>query len=109
MAIQGTTGKNAAASGYASKALYVTLSSTTPGSSPGTETSGITRVAASWSAPSAGLITMVTPIPFPAGATVAGVMYYDAITGGNYVDGFSVTSTTYGSAGTATVTSSEQF
>lgn len=106
MAISTTTEKNNLATQYGTNGAYVALFSTAPsGGSPGTEVSGgaYARVASGWGAASSGVITGSVTINVPSGATVAGVGLYTASTGGTYIDGVSVTSQTFSSAGTYTV------
>lgn len=103
MAIATTTEKNSLASKYATDAPYVTLFTTAPsGGSPGTEFSG-TRVSAGWGAPTNGVITGSAVLNVSSGQTINGVGLYSASTAGTYIDGVTVASQAYGSAGTYTV------
>jgi hypothetical protein len=106
LAISTTTEKNNLATKYGQDAAYVALFTTAPsGGTAGTEVSGGTyaRVAAGWSAPSSGVITGSVTINVPTGVTINGVGLYTAATGGTYVDGVTVTSQNFASAGTYTV------
>ena len=49
-------------------------------------------------------VTATVTLDIPSGATVAGIGLWDAATGGNYLDGNTVTSQAYSAAGTYTVT-----
>jgi hypothetical protein len=107
MAVSTTAEKNNLATKYGTDGAYVALFSTVPsGGSPGTELTGGTyaRVAAGWGAASNGVISGSATLNVPSGATVAGVGLFTASTGGTYIDGGSVTSQTFGTAGTYTVT-----
>jgi hypothetical protein len=101
MAVQTTAMKNALAAAYAAKATHLALYSTVPGAAAGTELTGgsYARKATSWSAPSNGTISGSATFDVPSGATVAGYGFHDALTAGNYLDGFTVTSQTFNSAG----------
>lgn len=89
-----TTEKNSLATKYSTDTVYAALFTTAPsGSSPGTEVSGgsYARIAVSWSAPSAGVITASCSFNVPV-TTVAGAGLYTALTGGTYLDGGAITS-----------------
>lgn len=106
MPILGVTGRNAAATGYKGTATYATLTTAAPtNNTPGTEVTGITRQAATWGAVSASQCTASPPaFSVPSGQTVGGVQFMDAATVGNFVDGVGVSSQSFASAGTYTVT-----
>lgn len=105
MAIATTTEKNNLATKYGTDAAFATLFSTAPaGATPGTEVTGITRQALSWGAASNGVITATATFSVASGATVAGAGVYTALTGGTYLDGGTLSSQTFGSAGTYTLT-----
>jgi hypothetical protein len=103
-----TTGeKNSLATKYGTDAPYAALFSTAPsGSTPGTEVTGTgyARQAISWGAASNGAITASVTFNVPSGQTVAGAGVYSAVTGGTYLDGGSLTSQAFASAGTYTLT-----
>lgn len=109
MAIQTTAMKNLLCDAYKANALYVALYSTVPGASAGTELTGgspaYARKAANWGTSSAGSVT-ATPAAHdvPSGATVAGCGVHSAVTAGTYYDGASLTSQSFASQGTYTVT-----
>lgn len=106
MPVSTTTEKNNLATKYGQDGVYIALFSSAPsGGTPGTELTGGTyaRVAAGWGAASGGVITASGTLNVPSGATVAGVGLYTAVSGGTYVDGASLTSQAFGTAGTYTV------
>lgn len=107
MAIQTTAEKNSLATKYAADALYGALFTTAPGASAGTEVTGgspaYARKPLSWSAPSGGVITASATFDVPA-CTVVGTGVYSAATAGTYLDGNTVTSVTFSTQDTVTVT-----
>lgn len=107
MALQTSTEKNSLASKYAADALYGALFTSAPGASAGTEVTGgspaYARKALTWSAPSAGVITASATFDVPA-CTVVGTGVYSAATAGTYLDGNTVTSVTFSTQDTVTVT-----
>jgi hypothetical protein len=107
MAIQTSTQKNSLASAYGTAAAYGALFTTAPGGTAGTEVTGgspaYARKALTWGAPSAGVITATATFDVPA-CTVVGTGVYSAATGGTYLDGNTVTSQTFSTQDTVTVT-----
>jgi hypothetical protein len=107
MAIQTSTQKNTLATAYGTAAAYGALFTTAPGGSPGTEVTGgspaYARKALTWGSPSAGVITASATFDVPA-CTVVGTGVYTASTGGTYLDGNTVTSQTFSTQDTVTVT-----
>jgi len=107
MAIQTSTQKNSLASAYGTAAAYGALFTTAPGGSAGTEVTGgspaYARKALTWGAPSGGVITATATFDVPA-CTVVGTGVYSAATGGTYLDGNTVTSQTFSTQDTVTVT-----
>lgn len=107
MAIQTTAEKNALATKYGTDAAYGALFTTAPGSSAGTEVTGgspaYARKALTWGAASGGVITASATFDVPA-CTVVGTGVYSAATGGTYLDGNTVTSVTFSTQDTVTVT-----
>lgn len=111
MAIQTATARNLLATAYSvNVGKYGALSTTAPGASAGTEVSGgspaYARIAPSWAAASASAITTTAALAFnvPASTTVVGFEFYDAATIGNYLDGCTITSQTFASQGTYSIT-----
>lgn len=105
MAIQTVTMRNKLVDAYKAAAPYATLTSTVPGASAGTELPGITRQASTWGATATSAATAAPPaFAVASGQTVAGVQFMDAASAGTYLDGAGVTSQTFSSAGTYTVT-----
>jgi hypothetical protein len=106
VALATTAIRNLLASAYASNAPYAALYTTAPGGTAGTEVSGggYARQALTWSTPSNGAITATATFNVPAGATIAGTGIHSASTGGTYLDGGTVTSQNFATAGTYTVT-----
>ena len=109
MAIQTQTMRNALVDAYKTQAAAVALFSTAPGVSPGTELTGgapaYARKAANWGGTASSAAT-AAPAAFDvaSGSTVAGVGLYTSTTAGTYLDGASVTSQSFSSQGTYTVT-----
>ena len=107
MAIQTAAMRNALVDAYKGQATYAALYSTAPGASAGTELTGgsYARKAVSWGATTNSAST-ATAIVFdvPSGATVAGFGFHTAVTAGTYLDGGSLTSQSFASAGTYTLT-----
>lgn len=101
MAVQTATMKTALAQAYANAALYGALYTTAPGTAAGTEVSGgsYARPSLSW-AVSNGVATATATFNVPAGTTVVGAGVHSAATAGTYLDGGSVTSQTFATAGT---------
>ena len=97
------------ATAYGTNCTYGALSTTTPGSTAGTEVSGgspaYARIATAWGAASASAITS-TALTFnvPASTSVVGYEHYTAETAGTYLDGVSITSQTFSSQGTYAIT-----
>lgn len=111
MSIQTVAGRNLMATAYSTQVgKYGALSTTAPGATAGTEVSGgspaYARIAPTWGTAASSAITASSPLAFnvPAGTTVVGYEHYDAATAGNYLDGCSITSQTFGSQGTYSVT-----
>jgi len=108
MAIQTSTQKNNAATGYTAAATYAALYTTVPGGSAGTEVSGgspaYARKALTWGAPSAGVSTVTVTFDVPTGTTVVGAGVHTAVTAGTYLDGVAVTSQAFASQGTYALT-----
>lgn len=108
MTIQTTTQKNNLATAYGTAATHAALYSTVPGASAGTELSGgspaYARKPLSWSAPSSGAITASATFDVGSGSTVAGAGVHTALTAGTYLDGAGVTSQSFASQGTYSLT-----
>lgn len=108
MAVQTATMRNALATAYGAQAAYAALYTTAPGATAGTEVSGGTpayaRKPITWGAASASAVTATVTFDVPAGTTVVGAGVHTALTGGSYLDGASVTSQAYASAGTYALT-----
>jgi hypothetical protein len=111
MTIQTTIMKNALATAYKNAAVYGALTTTAPGSSTGTEVSGgsYARILAVWGTvggTTAGVVAaspMVFNVPGTP-TTVVGFEFFDLVTAGTYQDGCGITSQTFSSAGTYTIT-----
>jgi len=107
MAIQTVAEKNSLATKYAADALYGALFTTAPSSTAGTEVTGGTpayaRKALTWGAASGGVVTASATFDVPA-CTVVGTGVYAALTAGTYLDGNTVTSVTFATQDTVTVT-----
>lgn len=110
--MQTTAIKNTVCSAYTGACTYGALTTTAPGVTTGTEVTGgtYTRIAAVWPAPSAGAST-ATAMAFnvPASTTVNGFELFNASTAGTYQDGATITSQTFSSAGTYTITPTVTF
>lgn len=84
-------------------ALYTTAPTAT---APGTEVTGgsYARKPITWTAgASDGQVTGSVVFDVPAGQTIVGAGFHSALTAGNYLDGGSVTSQPFGTAGTYTL------
>lgn len=107
MAIQTTAEKNSLATKYAADALYGALFTSAPGATAGTEVTGgspaYARKALTWGSASGGVITASATFDVPA-CTVVGTGVYSAATAGTYLDGNTVTSVTFSTQDTVTVT-----
>lgn len=107
MAVQTVTMRNSLATAYKNAALYGALSTTAPGASAGTEVTGgsYARLSIAWgTAASSAVTASALAFNVPASTTVVGFECYDALTVGNYLDGCSITSQTFSSAGTYSIT-----
>jgi hypothetical protein len=109
MAVKTTIELNSLCAKYAADCTHGALTTTAPTSTSGTEVSGgspaYARKPISWPGATAGVMT-ATALVFdvPASTTVVGYENFDALTAGNYRDGASITSQTFASQGTYTVT-----
>jgi hypothetical protein len=110
MAIQTVTQRNNMCTRYAADCAYMAVYSTVPsGGVAGTELSGgspaYARKASNWGTPSNSAV-VASPAAFdiPSGATAAGIGFHTAVTAGTFLDGVGVTSQTFASQGTLTVT-----
>jgi len=109
MAIQTGTMKSILSDAYKGSALYGALTTTAPGSSSGTEVSGgspaYARKSLTWGSSSSGVVS-ATAVVFdvPTGTTVVGFQVHSAVTAGTYYDGVGITSQTFASQGTYTIT-----
>lgn len=109
MAIQTAAMKNILSDAYKAAATHGAVYTTAPGGSAGTEPSGgspaYARKALTWGSSSNGVVS-ATPAVFdiPASTTIVGAGVHSAITAGTYYDGGAITSQTFASQGTYTVT-----
>lgn len=107
MTLQTTAIKNALATTYTTTCTYGALTTTAPGSASGTEVSGgsYARIAAVWGTVTAG-VASATAMAFnvPGSTTVVGFEFFSASSGGTYEDGCGITSQTFASPGTYTIT-----
>lgn len=107
MPIQTVTMRNALVDAYRAQATHCALYSTVPGASAGTELTGggYARKPVTWGAASNSAST-ATALVFDvaAGSTVAGFGFHTAVTAGTYLDGASLTSQNFASAGQYTLT-----
>lgn len=112
MAINGQNMRSALANAYGTNAPFAALYSTVPGASAGTELTGgspaYARKVPSWGGAGATNINSATIPAFDvaSGSTVAGAGFHSALTAGNYMDGGAVTSQTFSSQGTYTLSAS---
>lgn len=100
MALSTNAMKNALATAYGVEAATARLYTTVPGASAGTEVTGGSYApqSLSWSTPTAGEITATVTFDVPAGTTIVGAGVHDD--GGAYLDGGSVPSQEFATAGT---------
>lgn len=111
MAVAGLNMRNALANAYATNAPWAALYSTAAGASAGTELAGgspaYARKSVSWSAASASVVNAtIAAFDVPSGATVAGAGFHSAVTAGTYMDGGALTSQSFASQGTYTLSAS---
>jgi hypothetical protein len=103
-----TTERNSLATKFGTDATHGALSTTAPSaSSMGTEVTGgsYARKATSWGTASSGAVTSTALVfDVPAGTTVVGFGLFSAVTAGNYLAGCDLTSQTFASAGTFSIT-----
>lgn len=101
--------RNTLCTAFGTNAPYMAVYSTVPAGSAGTEPTGgspaYARKPVTWGSASGGSIS-ATQVVFdiPSGFTVAGGGFHSAVTAGNYMTGFSLTSQTFNSQGTYAVT-----
>jgi hypothetical protein len=111
MAIATVLGRTLMATAYSTGlGKYGALTSTAPGATTGTEISGgspaYVRLAPAWGTASASVITTSAAMAFnvATGTTTVGFEFFDALTAGNYMDGVTITSQTFSSQGTYSIT-----
>ena len=108
MPIQTVTMRNALVDAYKAQATHMAVYSTVPGASAGTPISGgspaYANRASNWGATATSAATAApSAFDIPSGATAAGIGFLNGIAG-TYLDGAAVTSQTFSSQGTLTVT-----
>lgn len=109
MAILTGTMKSVLSDAYKGTATHGALTTTAPGATSGTEVSGgspaYARKPLSWGSSSSGVVS-ATAVTFdvPASTTVVGFEVFNALTAGTYEDGVGITSQTFASQGTYTIT-----
>ena len=110
MAIQTATMKNTLSDAYKAAAINGAVTTTAPGGTAGTEPSGgspaYARKVISWGSSSSGVVT-ASAIPFdiPASTTIVGFQVHaNPLASGTYLDGTGITSQTFSSQGTYSVT-----
>lgn len=112
MSINGQSMRSALANAYGANAPFAALYSTAGGASAGTELSGgapaYARKAPAWSGAGSTNTNNATIPAFDvaSGTTVAGAGFHSAASGGTYMDGGSVTSQTFSSQGSYTLSAS---
>lgn len=107
-----TSEKNSLAQKFATDAAYASLHNADPGATGATgELSGgapaYARKGLTWGTAAAGVVSTSASATFdvPAGATVAYVGFWTAVTGGSFLGSQAVTSEVYAGQGTYTLTS----
>lgn len=98
--------KNILADAYKAAATHGAVYTTAPGGTAGTEPGApYARKPLSWGASSGGVTTATAAVfDIPSGATIVGAGVHSALTAGTYYDGGAITSQTFSSQGTYTVT-----
>lgn len=98
MALDTAAARNAAVDGLKQLATHVALFSTAASGAAGTELTGVTRQAVTWSAASNGTVTGTVPAftGFPAGSSIASFGLFTAATGGTYLTGGALSPTRSG-------------
>lgn len=110
MAIQTAAMKNILSDAYKAAATFGAVYTTAAGGSAGTEPSGGSPAYARkgitpWSASANGVTTSTAAVfDIPAGTTIVAAGVHSAVTAGTYYDGGAITSQTFASQGTYTVT-----
>lgn len=105
-----TTVKNDLATQFKTDCAYGALSTTAPTTSAfGTEVSGgspaYARIASGWGTAASGAVTSAAmAFNVPASTTVVGLGFFSASTAGTYYAGCDITSQTFASQGTYTIT-----
>jgi len=104
MPIQTAQQRENLAVAYGAAATFASAHSASPGATGANELA-VTRKAVTWAPGTVdGTITATVTLDIPTGVTVGGIGLWTAVTGGTYLDGGTVTSQAYSSAGTYTVT-----
>lgn len=102
-----TSGKNVALDHLASLAVFVSLHTASPGDNGANEVSGgaYTREAIAWNAAATGNLDSSNAPVFdvPAGTTITHVGFWSASTAGTFYGYGTITSETFGAAGTYTL------
>jgi hypothetical protein len=111
MPIAGAQGKESAATGYTSQALYASLHTADPGATGASEVAGgspaYARKAVTWTAggvDGVATATLAGPFDVPADTTITHIGLWTAASGGTYVDKAAL-SATFASQGTLEVAS----
>lgn len=109
MAIATVTQRNTLVDAYKAAAAFMTVQTTTAAATAGTEVTGgapaFARKASNWGATSASAAT-AAPVAFdiPASTTVQSIAFYTLVSAGVFLDSAAITSQTFASQGTLTVT-----
>lgn len=104
--MQTTAIKTTVCTAYTGACTHGALTTTAPGATTGTEVTGGTyaRIVAAWGTVTATATATAMAFNVPASTTVVGFELFNALTAGTYQDGASITSQTFASAGTYTIT-----
>lgn len=105
MALDTATAKNAAVDGLKAKITHIAVFSSAASGSAGTELSGVARKPVTWGSSTNGVVTgSVDLTGFPAGSGIQSWGGFDALTGGNFIQGGALTPTRSGLQPTDVVT-----
>lgn len=91
MALDTDTAKNAAVDGLKAKITHIAVFTGTAAGTAGTELTGVVRKPITWGSSTKGVVTgSVDTSGFPAGSTIQSWGGFDAATGGNFIQGGSL-------------------
>jgi len=94
MALDTATAKNAAVDGLKAKITHIAVFTGTASGAAGAEPTGVARKPITWGSSTGGVTTGSVDVSgFPAGTTIQSWGGFDALTGGNFIQGGALTPT----------------